>query len=312
MKNLEKIYYTYVYLNPLKSGKFEYEKLKFNYSPFYVGKGKGKRMFHHYNNKTLNSDLNKHKTNTIKQILRNEKLPIIVKFSEKLFENEAFDDEIFLIKTIGRSDLNLGPLTNMTNGGDGCSGHLWQIGRKHTEETKKKISDTLKKTSIWVTNNPSKTKEHREMMSKLLKGRKFSNETRRKISESSKGKKLSKETKKKIGESTKQRIEIYKTKEYRNKISKANKGKKRNNIHKLNMVLGKKKTRKLKLKLLNDIIFTKENINLSTNEIMKVINLDRSTINRIKKNEHWSAYLDLKDMKIFKSSFSSEEKIVGS
>jgi hypothetical protein len=39
-------------------------------------------------------------------------------------ENFAIDLEKDLIKKIGRKDLGLGPLTNMTDGGDGMSGSI--------------------------------------------------------------------------------------------------------------------------------------------------------------------------------------------
>ncbi len=296
MEELEKIFYTYIYLNPLKPGNFVYKNLNFKYEPFYVGKGKGKRINHHYDLVLKNKqDKNRHKFNTINQIISENEKPIIKKYSNNLLETQAFKEEMFLINLIGRKDLNDGPLLNLTNGGDGASGHIWQIGRKLSQETKNKISNTLKKTSIWVTNNPSKTKEHQKMMSNLLKERTFSNESRKKMSESSKGINHSKETKRKIGKSTKQRIEIYKTKEYRNKISKGNKGKKRNNIHKLNIAIGKHKN---KIKFISDLIFVKENLNLNTTELLKTVHISRTTINRIKKKTHWSIYLDLEDMKV--------------
>jgi hypothetical protein len=53
------IYYVYVYLDPRKFGVFEYGSLKFDYEPFYVGKGTNKRMYAH-----LKTDkTNPHKTN---------------------------------------------------------------------------------------------------------------------------------------------------------------------------------------------------------------------------------------------------------
>ena len=36
-------FYTYVYLDPRKSGKYKYSEYKFDYEPFYVGKGCGNR-----------------------------------------------------------------------------------------------------------------------------------------------------------------------------------------------------------------------------------------------------------------------------
>jgi hypothetical protein len=45
---------------------------------------------------------------------------------------EACKEEIRLIKLYGRRDKNLGPLVNLTDGGDG------KLGCKHTEESKRK------------------------------------------------------------------------------------------------------------------------------------------------------------------------------
>ena len=63
---MENQFYAYVYLNPLKYGKFIYDngKLSFDYEPFYVGKGKSDRVKVHLreaNNTTKSS----HKLNTI-------------------------------------------------------------------------------------------------------------------------------------------------------------------------------------------------------------------------------------------------------
>lgn len=46
---MERKYYTYIYLDPRKPGKYEYtlkneETIRFDYEPFYVGKGTGNRI----------------------------------------------------------------------------------------------------------------------------------------------------------------------------------------------------------------------------------------------------------------------------
>ena len=70
-----------------------------------------------------------------------------------------------------------------------------KIGTKRSQESKKKISDSLK--------NKPKSKEHIESMRKSLKGRTRSEETKKKMSESRKGKKFSKKTRDKISKALK-------------------------------------------------------------------------------------------------------------
>lgn len=143
MSNLstEPIFYVYVYLNPLKSGDYNYENLYFEYEPFYIGAGKnGRYLYHLEESKKENFlDSNKHKINIIKQILKNNLEPIIIKLKENLNYEEAFSYwEKYYIKLIGRDDLGVGPLTNLTDGGDGLI--------NPSEETRNKLSISFKKT----------------------------------------------------------------------------------------------------------------------------------------------------------------------
>lgn len=115
-------YYIYLFLDPRKPGKYKYDNIIFDYEPFYVGKGRDKRIKQHYNpSELLRNNL---KSNKIKAIINSELKPIEFYLYEGLTESEAILKEIELIKIIGRQDLREGPLTNMTIGGDGVSGYI--------------------------------------------------------------------------------------------------------------------------------------------------------------------------------------------
>jgi hypothetical protein len=90
---------------------------------FYVGKGQDDRAYvtEHRNPYWINV-VNKH----------GYKVKILFYFDH---EKLAFSTEKYLIKKIGRHDLKMGPLANMTDGGEGASGY------KHTDKTKAIISE---------------------------------------------------------------------------------------------------------------------------------------------------------------------------
>jgi len=104
MKTLSANYYTYAYLR--EDG-----------SPYYVGKGSGDRIF-----------------SNIRSIHKPSNISRIVFLRENMTEKESFDNEVEMIKLWGRKNLGNGLLRNMTDGGEGVSGH------KHTEEHKKNMS----------------------------------------------------------------------------------------------------------------------------------------------------------------------------
>ena len=87
-------------------------------------------------------------------------------------------------------------------------------GRKHSEETKKKIGKVHKGKKV--------SEETRKKMSKAHKGKKLSEEARKKISEANKGRKPSEEARKKIGKASSVRMNAYwqaQTEEYKKKTS---------------------------------------------------------------------------------------------
>jgi len=151
---MRKKYYIYVFLDDTKSGKFIYEDLEFDYEPFYIGKGSDDRIINSMCTKGV------FKSSKIKSI--KEKGGNVIRF--KLFENlenlEALEIEKQLISKIGRRDLNKGPLTNLTDGGDG------RLTSPHSKETKLKISKTKKSQNL----HNAHTEETKEKLKEINKG----------------------------------------------------------------------------------------------------------------------------------------------
>ena len=162
--------YVYVLLDQRKPGLFQYGNWKFHFEPFYVGKGTGDRCFAHTKVALSYGSTNPHKDRKIKKMLREGFEVGIRVVKRNLTSANASALETKLIKSIGRHDLKLGPLTNLTAGGEGC-----------VKLSKKSISSMRKK----------------------LTGRRMSEETKLKISQSLKGKRKSQETKDKLSEAQK-------------------------------------------------------------------------------------------------------------
>lgn len=119
-------FYTYVYLDPRKSGDFIYQRgidevYCFNYELIYTGKGSDGRIDKHIY-KALNTNKNKLFYNVIRKIYDAGLEPIRIKILQNATEEEAFAEEINLISIAGRRDLGKGPLCNETDGGEGASG----------------------------------------------------------------------------------------------------------------------------------------------------------------------------------------------
>lgn len=218
-------FYVYIYLDPRKSGRYVYGDYLFDYEPFYVGKGFGERSEDHINeaknilskgliiNKKNFPNINLCKVNKILKIIKDEKTPIIKILKINISEEESHNLEIKFIQLIGRIDLKKGPLTNLTDGGEGSSNRIFskeaieklriaQTGKKASIETKRKISAThigKKQSEATIKKRIKSGKEH------YLFGKNLSDETKKKISIKTSGennpnfgKKHSKETKNKI------------------------------------------------------------------------------------------------------------------
>ena len=152
--------YVYVYLDPRKPGNFSFEEYAFLQEPFYVGKGYGNRAYEHLNEKRV---YNPFKHRKIKKIQKEGLEPVIVFVEKNVSDEEAINLEKKLINLIGRSDKKKGPLTNLTDGGDGTLGLL------RSDESIQKQKKTLAENSNWKA--AMKSKEFSEKMSEILKER---------------------------------------------------------------------------------------------------------------------------------------------
>lgn len=231
----EPIYYVYVYVDPRVQGTFDYAAdLKFEYEPFYVGKGKGSRSSSHLRLKRYNNPLKVSRIAELTQ-LGYKLMDFILKIKEGLYEKDAFEVEQKTIKGIGRICDGTGPLTNLTMGGDGgdtftnnpnkelirgkCKAML---GKKHSEASlalikknhskhwlgKKQSEQVIKKRADKLRGRPSEKK-----------GTRISESTKQKIKENSArywlGKHHSPETKEKLREKRKTLDMSYRWKTYK-------------------------------------------------------------------------------------------------
>jgi len=204
-------FYTYIYLNPLKPGRYTYGSfVSFLYEPFYVGKGKGNRQYDHLN-ENKNTSYNKHKYYTIQKILEQKYKPLIIKIINDIESKCSLCYEKFLISLIGRKDLNKGPLTNMSYGGDGSNSESYsKLCREKMSEFNKNriVSNTTKekhsissKGRIWIHNeilNKNKFIKLEDLLNYSDWEKGLSKKSKNKMSESKIGTKRSIDTIEKI------------------------------------------------------------------------------------------------------------------
>ncbi len=124
-------FYVYALLDTSKPGHYDYDGIIFEFEPFYIGKGTNNRI----KDTLLARYNNRFKENKILSLQRKHYKVISIKIFEELEEQDSFSKEILLIKRIGRRDLGLGPLTNLTDGGDG------RINIIVSEETRQKLRE---------------------------------------------------------------------------------------------------------------------------------------------------------------------------
>jgi hypothetical protein len=172
---IEDEYYNYIYLDPRKPGKYHYGDMMvcFLYEPFYVGKGKGKRMYHHIyyaKKETQPPRDNEFKSRKIKKILNLGLEPFILKLNENSSDKFVKSQEIEFISSIGRSNKGKGPLTNLSDGGEGQTNFLV------SSETRNKIGLIVKQQ--WASGERIATPAYKETAannfrnySKSLKGK---------------------------------------------------------------------------------------------------------------------------------------------
>jgi hypothetical protein len=115
--------YVYVYLDIRKPGKYSYKNLNvsFLFEPFYIGKGIRNRYLDHLG-VLENFSLRKfnYKENKIRKIYQDtQRTDFVIKLTENLSDKDACELERLFIQSIGRYEFQTGPLTNLTDGGDG-------------------------------------------------------------------------------------------------------------------------------------------------------------------------------------------------
>ena len=184
---------------------YTYAYLREDRTPYYIGKGKGERVY-----KKSKNDIRPPKDKSRILILKNN-----------LSEEEAFNHEKYMISIFGRKDLGTGILHNRTDGGEGSSGVLQteetklkrsnalkgiprpedvkvkigekNKGRTQSQEVRDKIRETHKGNKYWVgkkhtENSKQKMRDAKLGKSSHMKGKSHTQETKDKISASKKGK----------------------------------------------------------------------------------------------------------------------------
>lgn len=139
------MFYIYVYLDPRKPGKFEYNEYCFLYEPFYIGKGSNDRMYNHLKKSELRK--NSFKSNKINNIFLSGYEPFIIKIIDNLIEESlAYELEEKVISTIGRIIDDKGPLVNLTEGGKGgLSGYNYSVEQLEQKSiTAKRVQSCIK------------------------------------------------------------------------------------------------------------------------------------------------------------------------
>ncbi len=186
--------------------------------PFYIGKGRGRRVREHFRPSALKK--RSHKNNVIKKAIREGVEVLSEILFDGLSEEQSHAKEIELIAFYGRHNLG-GCLTNATDGGEGVSGY------NPTLETREKIGASKRGKSL--------SEEHRHALSKSLNGRKMSAESIEKTASANRGRKRTPEQ---IENSSRALKGIKRSESTKARMSKSRIGKPKSNEHALSMMFG--------------------------------------------------------------------------
>lgn len=110
-------------------------------APFYVGKGTGRRVTVHLCPSTF--DESPIKGRILRKLCMAGQDVMFSIFQFGMTESEAHTLECQMISLLGRQNLATGPLSNMTDGGEGMSGHLGLKLEKHPKARPVIVNDIL-------------------------------------------------------------------------------------------------------------------------------------------------------------------------
>ena len=180
----DEIFYVYVYLDPRKPGNFIYENLRFDYEPFYIGKGKNNRITEGLYDKRKS----KYKISKINKIKESNLEVIAYKLYENLTEEISFKVEIDLIKKIGRK-IDNGPLCNFHKGGSGGDNFTNHTDKEYLINKWKQTRIYNIENGITIVSEETKQKLRNSHIRRKEKGLYFNHsiESRNKMSLSHKG-----------------------------------------------------------------------------------------------------------------------------
>lgn len=198
---------------------------------------------------------------------------------------ECSDDELDYWETYFIEKLNTKSPNgyNLTEGGGGCKGY------HHTEESRRKISETHKGKETWM-KGKHHNEESRRKISEKAKGRHYTEEAKKKMSEIRKGIRFSEEHRKKISEALKGKE---RSEEHRKNLSKALKGKKLSEDTIIKMAeghRGKYNTKKSKTVFQYDLEGNFIAKFPSTNEVERLLGFDSGNVSKCCRGEKAKAY----------------------